>query len=197
MKSLKSLSDNSLLNQLNKLVKQEQDLTCEILLHLIEVENRKVYRSLGFSSMFVYCTDGLGYSESSAQRRICAARALRKCPEAYSDLRKNQVNLATLALAWKYLSPELLAEIRGKSYRQVQTIVSRFNPMIKHRDLTRPVAVQKPVDPPPERQPARALNGSCGLALAADGEGGSETDAHLNDSGPSTLGEISLQTRIS
>ena len=54
MKSLRSLSDNSLLNQLNKLVKQENDLTCEILLHLIEVENRKIYRSLGFSSMFVY-----------------------------------------------------------------------------------------------------------------------------------------------
>ena len=54
LKSLKSLSDNSLLNQLNRLVKKEKDLTCEILLHLIEVENRKIYRSLGYSSMFVY-----------------------------------------------------------------------------------------------------------------------------------------------
>jgi hypothetical protein len=117
LKSLKSLSDQSLLNSLNSLVKKEQDFTCEILLHLIEVENRKIYRSLGYSSMFVYCTGGLGYSESSAQRRICAAKR-----------------------------PELLDEIRGKSYRQVQTIVSLFNPMIKHRDLTRAVAVRMPVE---------------------------------------------------
>jgi hypothetical protein len=54
LKSLKSLSDRNLLNQLTSLVKKEKDLTCEILLHLIEVENRKVYRSLGYSSMFVY-----------------------------------------------------------------------------------------------------------------------------------------------
>ena len=54
MKSLKSLSDNKLLNQLNHLVKQEHNLTLEILPHLIEVEDRRIYRSMGYSSMFVY-----------------------------------------------------------------------------------------------------------------------------------------------
>ena len=57
MKSLRSLSNNDLLNRLNKLVRQERDLTCEILLHLIEVENRGIHRGLGYSSMFVYCTE--------------------------------------------------------------------------------------------------------------------------------------------
>ena len=85
------------------------------------------------------------------------------------------MNLATLALAWKYLSPELLGEIRGTSYRQVQTIVSRFNPMIKHRDLTRPVAVRKPVEAASERQTVGApLKGSIGLSLAADEQSGLE-----------------------
>jgi hypothetical protein len=45
MKSLKRLSDTHLLDRLHKLVHQEHDLTCEILLHLIEVEDRGVYRS--------------------------------------------------------------------------------------------------------------------------------------------------------
>jgi 5-methylcytosine-specific restriction endonuclease McrA len=180
MRSLKTLSDKELLNRLSKLVKQELNLTLEILPHLIEVENRKIYRSLGFSSMYVYCTDGLGYSESSANRRIYAARAIRKCPGAYDDLRKGLVHLGTLALAWRHLNPELLEEIRGKSYRQVQAIVSRFNPMMKHRDITRPVAVQKLVQQTVESQPARACprirdhtiavrqrSGSGGLALSA------------------------------
>ncbi len=92
------------------------------------------------------------------------------------------MNLATLALAWKYLSPELLGEIRGTSYRQVQTIVSRFNPMIKHRDLTRPVAVRKPVEAASERQTVGApLKGSIGLSLATEHEDSPK------------LGEISLR----
>ena len=118
--------------------------------------------------MFVYCTDGLGYSESSANRRICAARAIRKCPEAYDYLRDGRVNLSTLSIAWKYLTPELLDEIAGKSQRQVFAIVARFEPRIKHRDNTWPVMVMKRVVVQHEGQPARAFsNGSCGLALAA------------------------------
>ena len=143
MRSLKTLSDKELLNQLTKLVKQELDLTLDILPHLIEVEYRKIYRSLGYRSMFVYCTEGLGYSESSACRRIYAARAIRKCPRAYEDLREGRVNLGTLALVWQHLTPELLEEIGGRSYRQVQAIVSRFNPLMKHRDRTRTVTVHK------------------------------------------------------
>jgi hypothetical protein len=105
--------------------------------------------------MFVYCTESLGYSESSAQRRICAARAIRKCTKAYDYLVTGQVNLATLALISQYITPELLDEIRGKSYRQVQVIVSRINPMLKHRDITRPVTVKKPVGAPAEVRAAR------------------------------------------
>jgi 5-methylcytosine-specific restriction endonuclease McrA len=172
LKSLRSLSNNDLLNQLNKLVKQEHNLTCEILLHIIEVENRGIHRGLGYSSLFMYCTEGLGYSESSAQRRICAARAIRKCTKAYDYLVTGQVNLATLALISQYITPELLDEIRGKSYRQVQVIVSRFNPTLKHRDITRPVTVKKPVEVAGERPPAGATStGSSGRFLSTDESG--------------------------
>jgi 5-methylcytosine-specific restriction endonuclease McrA len=182
MRSLKTLSDRELLNRLSKLVKQERNLTLEILPHLIEVENRKIHFSLGYSSMFVYCTEGLGYSESSANRRIYAARAIRKCPRAFTELRDGRVNFGTLALVWRHITPELLEEIRGKSYRQVQAIASRFNPMMKHRDITRPVAVRKPVAVAAGRQTAGAtFTGSSGLPLSV----GSENDPEL--------GEISLR----
>jgi 5-methylcytosine-specific restriction endonuclease McrA len=46
---------------------------------------------------------------------------------------------------WQHVTPGVLEEIRDKSYRQVQAIVSRFNPMTKHRDVTRAVTVRKPV----------------------------------------------------
>ncbi len=189
MRSLKGCSDRELLNRLLKLVKQEHNLTLEILPHLIEVENRKLYRGLGYSSLFVYCTDGLGYSESSANRRICAARAIRKCPEAYDYLRDGRANLSTLSIAWKYITRELLVEIIGKSQRQVFQIVARFEPQIKYRDDTRPVVIRQPVEPRRGRQPAGAFNGSCGLALAGPGLRGAETASSLPESSPE-LGEI-------
>ena len=177
MQSLKQLSDKELLGRLAKLVKQEHNLTLEILPHLIEVESRKIYRQLGYNSMFVYCTEGLGYSESSANRRIYAARAIRKCPKAHEYLRDGRVNLATLALVWQYITPDLLDEIGDKSYRQVQVIASRYNPMIKHRDVTRPVVVRRVVRDTVERQNAGASSKSSSvLSLAAD-----PTNAELGD----------------
>ena len=182
MQSLKNLSDRELLGSLNKLVKQEHECTLKVLSHLIEVENRKVYRSLGYSSMFVCCVEGLGYSESSAYRRINAARALRRCPEACDFLRNGRVNLAVLALVWQNITPALLVEIKDKTYRQVQAIVARYNPKIKYRDSTRPVLVMKPVASRSEEQSAgAALNGSSGLPLV------------LSTSGKAKLGEITLR----
>jgi hypothetical protein len=154
MHSLKGLSDRELLNRLSKLVTYERKLTLAILLFIIEVENRKIYRSLGYSSMFVYCTEGLGFSESSANRRICAARAVRRCPVAYDCLSDGRVTLSNLAIAWKYVTPELLEEIAGKSQRRVFGIIDRFEPKIKHPDSTRPVMVTQPVGVPSERRPA-------------------------------------------
>ena len=162
MLSLKNLSDKELLGNLNKLLKQEHECTLNILLHLIEVENRKIYRSLGYSSMFVYCTEGLGYSESAVNRRICAARAMRRCPQVYRYIRDGRVNLSNLAIAWKYVTPALLEEIAGKSQKQVFAIVARFEPKIKYRDTTRLVVVKQPVDAGREYQSAGASSNCSG-----------------------------------
>jgi hypothetical protein len=197
MRSLKGLSDKELLNRLRNLVKKEHNLTLEILPHLIEVENRKIYRALGYSSMFVYCTDGLGYSESSAQRRICAARAIRRCPEAYDYLRDGRVNLSTLSIVWKYITRELLVEIIGKSQRQVFGIVARFEPRIQYRDDTRPVVIRLPAESRRERQPAGAINVSGeSLTVGAPLKGSiGQTLADGYESSP-LLGEILIQLAV-
>jgi 5-methylcytosine-specific restriction endonuclease McrA len=195
MHSLKSLSDRQLLNRLSQLVRKERELSLEILPHLIEVENRKLYRNLGYSSMFVYCTERLGYSESSANRRIYAARALRKCPGAHRYLREGRVNLGTLALAWQHITPELLEEIRDKSYRQVQAIVSRFNPMNKHRDITRPVTVRVPAVEAGERQIAGALaSGSGALSLVAGQASDNASGSLFPPAGQASAGELGEKT---
>ena len=70
---LSGLTDHELLARVQKLRGGERETTLEILRHLNEVERRKLHLTLGYSSMFVYCTEHLCYSESSAGRRVQSA----------------------------------------------------------------------------------------------------------------------------
>ena len=83
LSALEQLEDKILVNQLSDLLSRENLLIAEILLHLIEVEKRRLFAEYGFSSMFSYCTKGLGLTEASAHRRITSARTIVKFPEVY------------------------------------------------------------------------------------------------------------------
>jgi hypothetical protein len=77
LRAISGLSDRELLSRVKDLVSRERAVTLEILVHLIEVERRRLHLGLGYASMFDYCTRHLGYSSSAASRRIQAARCVR------------------------------------------------------------------------------------------------------------------------
>ena len=54
--SLRGLSDRELLARVKDLVSRERAVTLEILVHLIEVERRRLHLGLGYPSLFEYCT---------------------------------------------------------------------------------------------------------------------------------------------
>ena len=87
---LSGLSDRELLARVKVLVSQERATTLEILVHLNEVERRRLHLRLGYPSLFEYCTRHLGYSSSAAGRRIHAARCVRDYPEIYGLLEKTR-----------------------------------------------------------------------------------------------------------
>ena len=58
--NLQSLSNEVILSRINDLVRRERGMTLRILDHLVEIERRKLHLELGYSSMFIYCTRGLG-----------------------------------------------------------------------------------------------------------------------------------------
>lgn len=58
--SLRSLSDSQILSRLQKLIGQEREITLLVLVHLNEVERRKLHLKLGYASLFDYCTSKLG-----------------------------------------------------------------------------------------------------------------------------------------
>lgn len=147
--SLSSLNDRELLARLESLCRREREITLDVLRHLNEVERRKLHLRLGYSSMFVYCTQALRYSESAAGRRIAAARCMRRVPHVDALLERREVSLMSLGLVASILTPEnapeLLERIRGKSKLEVERIVSEYRPEVAVRDRVRPIRVPAPV----------------------------------------------------
>ena len=78
--NLKRLTDSKRLNEIKKLVNDESKITGAIITHLEEVERRKLYSDLKYSSLFDYCVKELRYSEDQAYRRINAMRVSKKVP---------------------------------------------------------------------------------------------------------------------
>ncbi|MDH5271029.1 MAG: hypothetical protein OEY32_14005 [Candidatus Krumholzibacteria bacterium] len=172
---LRSLSDEVILARIKHLVRRERAMTLRVLDHLAEIERRKLHLALGHSSMFDYCTRGLGYSESAAWRRIQSMRCMVRFPEVRAMLESNDLNLSTLAhvarvLTWEN-KDELLANIRGCSLAEVKAILARREPRAAPRDVIRPLGVRREVRSPGPAGELRLVQEVAGEASARAGVG--------------------------
>ncbi|MFI4945136.1 MAG: HNH endonuclease [Burkholderiales bacterium] len=126
------LTDSDLLIRMRLLSQRERAATVELLVHLAELDARKLYLSQGFSSLFSYCTQVLQCSEHGAYNRIEAARASRKYPIILDRLAGGSLNLSTLRLLTPHLTPENHADVlrsaANKSKREVEVLVARLAP---------------------------------------------------------------------
>lgn len=148
MSFLRSLSDKQILSKITELVSRERSLTRGVLLHLNEIERRRLHLKLGYASLFDYCTTGLGYSSSAAARRIRTARCIARYPGVLALLKANEVNLSTVSQVSRILTPEnqtsVLQRIRGKSQREVDAIIAEYEPRALPPERVRPIVVQVP-----------------------------------------------------
>src|SRR4051794_23834027 len=102
MKNLKALSDGELHLETDGLVKEERRVGTEILHRLRENERRRLYASMGYSSLFQYCVEALKYSESAAFRRISAMRLLAEIPEVEGAIQEGRLSLSTACQAQSF-----------------------------------------------------------------------------------------------
>ena len=141
---LGALDDVQLLASLSALVKRENDSLSDLLAHLAELDRREVCVALGYSSLFAYCTEALGFRKSSAGRRIAAARVCRDYPEAFARVAKGELQLSVLCALRPHLNAEnaseLFAACSRKSYEQVEALLAVRFPRPDLRDLIRPFA---------------------------------------------------------
>ena len=165
-KILRGISDKALLCGIGKLSERERKTVLSILLHLIEIERRRLFLSRGYSSLFVFCTGQLGYCESTASRRIRAARCVRDFPAVYRLLASGRVALSNVVRISGVLNAEnaeeLLSEIEGRSAREVDLIVSRQRPKSAIRDRVSPVYIRTELLVPLDDAGSEGAGGSRG-----------------------------------
>lgn len=143
--NLKHLTDKTLLEDLKMLVANERVFLTKILHHLKEVEDRKLYSDLKYSSLFDYAVKELGYSEAAASRRIQAARLIKHIPSLVTKIESGALSLSNLAKAQRMFA---LNEI--KSLNEKKVILGKIEHM-SARECDKELLTLLPVRPlPPE-----------------------------------------------
>jgi hypothetical protein len=134
MMNLQKLSNEELALNLKNLISKEREILSEILEHILEIDRRKFFLKMAYSSLFDYLTKHLGYSAGSAQRRIDAARLMKEVPELSEKLESGSLNLSQVSLVQKAIRQkkvqisnkrEILKSLENRSFFESQTIVAK------------------------------------------------------------------------
>ncbi len=128
----KHLSDAQLLDNLADKSRRASKLMAELLALLAEVDERRLYATLGFPSLFQFCRERLGFSEDEAAKRIYAARTARKHPAVFELVASGQITLTSVTLLAPHLDKgdgdALIAAAIGKSKREVEEQIAAHYP---------------------------------------------------------------------
>ncbi len=146
--NLKKMSNSELVSQLKHKVLEERKSLTEILHMIQEVESRRLYSLYKYSSLFAFVTKELGYDESSAYRRIEAARLLKQLPTEESkkvetSLEQGKLNLTNLSSLNGFMRKKeskskkrlstlektmFIDQIENKSTRECQVLLAQLDP---------------------------------------------------------------------
>ena len=126
------LTNDDLMAAVVGLAGEERDVTARLIAHLAEIDARQLYVPDGYSSLFVYCHEGLGYSEDAAYNRKAAAQLARRYPAILDMLADGRLSLTAVRLLAPVLNEgnwqAAVAEASGKSKRDVEKLVAQLEP---------------------------------------------------------------------
>ena len=95
---LAAISDDDLLHRLADILTQSRRVEKDLVAHVAEADERRLYAREAYPSMFAYCTESLHLSESEAYLRIAVARASREHPMLLAMLGDGRLHLSGIAL---------------------------------------------------------------------------------------------------
>ena len=149
------LSNHQLMGNLKNLVGKERENKVHVIVHLGEVEDRRIFATKGYDSMHRFCQEELHFSEYQAFLRINAARLAKRFPIVLSMLSDGRIHLSALGLLRNHLSEmshrALLNACTYKSKRQVEVIIAQSFPKPDLPSSVRRVPVKRTQKEEPEQ----------------------------------------------
>lgn len=146
------MTDLELEQKLVTCVRREREAVAEVLRYLHEVETRRLHIARGFSSLYAYCTEKLGYSEPEAQLRIQAMRLIRAVPEAAAKIEKGELSMSVAAQVQGAARREkleasatkkLVEDLAGASKRQAEKALATLFPEAPKKETAKPISETK------------------------------------------------------
>jgi hypothetical protein len=139
----------------------ERAHTIETILLIAEVDRRKTFVELGFSSTWDYLRRIHHQSDTMIHYRLGCARAVNRFPQVLQPLRDGSLCMTTLAELMRAMTEEncdeLLGRALGKSSREAKRIVAAQNPKhVPQREVTRSLVAPQvigPLEAAPNEQP--------------------------------------------
>jgi hypothetical protein len=153
----------------------EQVAVADVIEHLVEIDERRLYLEQACPSLYAYCMR-LGYSDEGTSKRVRVTRLAEQLPRVLEELRSGALHLTALYLLAKHLTDDnceaLLAEARGKSKREIELLIARWFPrpdaeqrITPLTDSPAPPRLASQGEPDPSGQPTS-------IALPGKGESG-------------------------
>jgi hypothetical protein len=161
MRNLGTLTNDELHESAILAARRDREAELETIAHLREVERMRLHLQKGFSSIFSYAVDALGFSESAAATRVQAMRLAASIPSADAMLRSGELSVTTAATVQRFfrreekenrnaIAPEMRAtiirEVAGKSRREIDRalLAHTTNPETHTlRETERPVSATR------------------------------------------------------
>ena len=132
--ALRGLESDELLRRLGMVHARECASTAEVLVHLIEVQRRKLFQSTACSCLYVYCQRKLHMSKAEAFRRTTAVRLGRRHPVILQAIADGRLNLTAVALLSPHLKDgrvdvgEVVSAFAHKTIRETQQLLAERFP---------------------------------------------------------------------
>jgi 5-methylcytosine-specific restriction endonuclease McrA len=152
----RSLSDAHLLARLRELAARERAATADFMACLAEADRRTdAITGQGYSTLFDFCVRDLKLAESTAYKRVKAARLVRSRPEILSRLADGSINVSILSLisTWLEKEPALLERAAGKTKREVEALIAELGGAREIPDRIRPLGLKPPAYSSEDFQP--------------------------------------------
>ncbi|HEY2956244.1 MAG TPA: HNH endonuclease signature motif containing protein [Candidatus Eisenbacteria bacterium] len=141
-------SNDALLLDTRAWVKSERTSTAVLLSRLAEIDERKLYLGLGYSSLSAFCVHELRLSEDSAGKRIHVARLARRFPDILVEIYEGRLHLTAVQILAPHLrsgnADDLLVEARNKTKTELELMLARRFPKPDEPDRLEAIAAPSP-----------------------------------------------------